>query len=295
MVLAVVALDAHVDDREAVGAAGGHRLLDALLDGRDVVARDGAADDRVDELEPGAALQRADAQVGDRVLPVAAGLLLDLALGVAGADDRLAVRHRDVFGLDVHAELARQSLEGDGEVGVAGTAEHRLVGVVAVDAEARILGQQPVQRTRQLVVVGLRQRLQRQAEDRRSGLLADRPARACCAAPALCRSSCWRAWRRRRCRRRLPCAHGSCSLPRMWNSPCRRSSADETLAIRRSSTEIVPETHLAQRHLTDELVGEGLEHVRQRLRGGVGGHLRSARCRRRPTSVDRRGRARSRR
>ena len=30
---------------------------------------------------------------------------------------------------------------------------------------------------------------------------------------------------------------------------------------------------LAQRHLADELVGQGLEHVCQRLRGGVGGHL----------------------
>ena len=30
---------------------------------------------------------------------------------------------------------------------------------------------------------------------------------------------------------------------------------------------------LAQRHLADELVGQGLEHVRQRLSGGVSGHL----------------------
>ena len=56
VVLAVVALDPHVDDGEAVHAAGGHRLLDALLHRRDVVARDRAADDRVDELEARAAI-----------------------------------------------------------------------------------------------------------------------------------------------------------------------------------------------------------------------------------------------
>ena len=81
MVLAVVALDVHVDDGEAVHAAGGHRLLDALLHGGDVVARDRPADDRVGELEPAARGQRRDAQVGDGELAVAAALLLDLALG----------------------------------------------------------------------------------------------------------------------------------------------------------------------------------------------------------------------
>ena len=105
MVLAVVALDAYVDDREAMGAAGGHRLFDSLLHGPHVVAWDRTADDRVDELEPGAALQRADPQVGDGVLTVTTGLLLDLALGIAGADHGLAIRHTDVFGVDCTPNL----------------------------------------------------------------------------------------------------------------------------------------------------------------------------------------------
>ena len=45
MELAVVALDPHVDDGEAVHAARGHRLLDPALDGRDVLLGDRAADD----------------------------------------------------------------------------------------------------------------------------------------------------------------------------------------------------------------------------------------------------------
>ena len=73
-------------------------------------------------------------QVGDGELPVAAGLLLDLALGLGRADDRLAVGHADVLGVDVDAELARQPLERDGQVGVAAAAQHGLVGLlVALD------------------------------------------------------------------------------------------------------------------------------------------------------------------
>ncbi len=61
------------------------RLLDALLDRGDVLAGDHAADDRVDELEPRPALGRLDPEPRDRELPVAAGLLLELALGLRGA------------------------------------------------------------------------------------------------------------------------------------------------------------------------------------------------------------------
>ena len=42
---------------EAEDAAGGHRLLDALLHGGDELAGDGAAHDLVDELEAGAPLE----------------------------------------------------------------------------------------------------------------------------------------------------------------------------------------------------------------------------------------------
>ena len=295
VVLAVVALDADVDDGEAVRAAGVHRFLDALLHGGDVVAGDRAADDRVDELESGATLQRADPQVGDGVLAVAAGLLLDLALGIAGADHGLAIRHTNIFGLDTHTELARQSLERDRKVRVAGAAEHGLVGVVAVDAEARILGEQAVQRARQLVVVGLRQRLQRQAEHRRGRLLADDAHRHVARRQRGAGGRVGRAWRPRRCRRRPRATHGNWSLPRMWNRPCSRSSAEVVLAISRSSVRDRAGDDLAQRHLADELVGDGLEDVRQRLRAGVGRHLDLLGAGDRPTSVDRPGRDRSRR
>ena len=74
--------DPDVDDREAVEAAGRHRLLDALLHRGDELAGDRAADDLVDELEALAARQRLDPQERDAELAVATGLLLVLALGL---------------------------------------------------------------------------------------------------------------------------------------------------------------------------------------------------------------------
>ena len=72
MVLAVEARDPHVDHGEAEDAAGGHGLGDALLDRGDELAGDRAADDLVDELEAGAAVERLDPQEGDAELAVAA-------------------------------------------------------------------------------------------------------------------------------------------------------------------------------------------------------------------------------
>ena len=108
MVLAVEAGDLHVDDGEAEHAAVLHRLVDALLDRGDELAGDRAADDLVDELEAGAALERLDPQERHAELAVPAGLLLVLALGLGLVGDGLAVRDLHVLGLDLDAELAVQ-------------------------------------------------------------------------------------------------------------------------------------------------------------------------------------------
>ena len=91
MVLAVVELDAEVDHRVAGEEALPPDLLDALLDGRDEVARDRAAVDVVHELEVLAAGQRLDADPAVGELAVAAGLLLVAAMGLGRARDGLAV------------------------------------------------------------------------------------------------------------------------------------------------------------------------------------------------------------
>ena len=62
-----------------------HGLADALLDGRDVLLRDRAADDLVVELEALARRLRLDARCYDvAVLAVAAGLADELALALDG-------------------------------------------------------------------------------------------------------------------------------------------------------------------------------------------------------------------
>ena len=125
MRLAVVQLDAHVDDRMALRAARREGVAGALLDGRDVRARHGAADDRIDELEPAAGRERADPQLHDRELAVPAGLLLELALRLRGSRDRLAVGDGRGPGRHVHPENAREPLDGDGDVGLAESAQDR--------------------------------------------------------------------------------------------------------------------------------------------------------------------------
>ena len=111
MRLAVEELDAHVDDRMPLRAAGGERIARALLDGRDVRARHRAADDRVDELEAAPRRQRRDPQLHHRELAVAARLLLQLALDLRVAGDGLAVGHGRGRRRDVHAEDAGETLD----------------------------------------------------------------------------------------------------------------------------------------------------------------------------------------
>ncbi len=157
--------DLHVDHGEAEHAGVLHRLVDALLDRGDELAGDGAADDLVDELEPAAALERFDAEERDPELPVAAGLLLVLALGLRLVGDRLAVGDLHVLGLDFHAELGAEARLGDPEVRLALTPQQRLVGLgVAFEPQRGVFVEEPVQRVRELVLVALRLRLDRDGE-----------------------------------------------------------------------------------------------------------------------------------
>src|SRR6185503_4090090 len=71
--------------------AGLERLLDPLVDGLDVLARDRAADDLVDELVARALLGRLDPDDRVAVLALAAGLADMTATALRRATDRLAV------------------------------------------------------------------------------------------------------------------------------------------------------------------------------------------------------------
>ena len=80
-------------------------LVDAFLDRGDVLARNRAADDFVDELEAGAARQRLDPQVHLAELAGAAGLLLVAVVAFGFAAYGLAVRDFRRPRRDVDPEL----------------------------------------------------------------------------------------------------------------------------------------------------------------------------------------------
>ena len=66
---------------------------------------------------------------------------------------------------------------------------------------------------------------------------------------------------------------GRCSRPRMWNSPCSRSSVPRGGVDQAVVDGDRAGQHLEQRDLADELVGDGLEHVGERLARRVRRHL----------------------
>src|SRR3954464_854352 len=167
VVRAVDELDAHVDDGIPGEHARLHRLLDAEVDRRDVLLGDFPADDLVHELVAVARRHgfRVDHSVA--VLAATSGLADELALNLL---DRLAERLavRDLWAADVRVdvELALEAVDDDLEVQLAHAGDQRLAGlVVGVDAKGRILLAQPLQARAELVLVGLRLRLDRDRDD----------------------------------------------------------------------------------------------------------------------------------
>jgi len=138
---AVDQLDPHVDDRIAGEDAGLHRLLDAEVDRADVLARDLAADDLVEELVALARLGRLRVDDSVAVLAAAAGLAHELALDLLdGTAEGLAVGDLRAADVRVDRELAHQAVDDDLEVKLAHARDQGLAGlVVGAHAEGRIL------------------------------------------------------------------------------------------------------------------------------------------------------------
>jgi hypothetical protein len=90
---AVDELHLEVDHREAGDDARAHDRQEALLDARDVLLRDRAADDLGLEAEARALLVRLHDQLHAGELARAAGLLLVGVVDLRPAGDRLAVGH----------------------------------------------------------------------------------------------------------------------------------------------------------------------------------------------------------
>ena len=126
-----------------------------------------AADDLVDELESGALRQRLHLDVAHRELAMAAGLLDVSAVAFCVAAERLSQRHAQFDGVHGDAVPAGQRVEHHAGVRLAHAPQHDLVRLgVLLDAQRRVLGGQPLQADRQLVLVGLGARLHRHRQQR---------------------------------------------------------------------------------------------------------------------------------
>src|SRR4051794_14150974 len=132
-------------------------LADALVDRPHVFLGDRAADDLVDELVPGALVERLEVEDDVAVLALATGLANEATIALGRTPDRLAVG--DLWLADVRgdAEFADHPVDEDVEVELTHPGDQRLAGLrVGVDPERRVLLGQALQGDPELVLVGLR-------------------------------------------------------------------------------------------------------------------------------------------
>ena len=108
---AVVERHAHIHHRIAGQMTFHHCLPDPLLHRRDIIARNGAADNLIYKLKPFSARERLDFQPGIPVLPPSSRLLFVLALGAGRPFDGLFVGHLRGLKLYLGAVLSLELLD----------------------------------------------------------------------------------------------------------------------------------------------------------------------------------------
>ena len=155
VITAVVDDGPEVDDRVAGEIAAGGGLDDALFDGGDEVAGDGAAEDFAGELEAGAAGHGLHADFAVAELAVAAGLLFVASRRLDLGADGFAVgdlgRLEGDFGVVALFEAADDGLD----VRLAGAGDEELVGLrIAEEADEQVLFHELVNGGGELVFVG---------------------------------------------------------------------------------------------------------------------------------------------
>ena len=140
-----------------------------MVDRGDVLARDVAAGDLVDELVAAAEARGLEVDVQVRELAVAAGLPGELHLDlVHGLADRLAVGHLGLADVRVDVELAPEAVHDDVEVQLAHARDDGLPGlVVELHTNVGSSSESFQQPRAELVLVGFRLRLDRDRDDRR--------------------------------------------------------------------------------------------------------------------------------
>ncbi len=160
----------HADTLERVAGEDTelHGLLATGVDRGDVLLRNAATGDLVHELVALAGLDRLDRDLDLRELAGATGLLLVRVVdALDGLADRLAVRDLRLADVGLDLELTLHTVDQHLEVQLAHTRDDGLAGLfVGVDLEGRVLLGQPLNRGAQTLLVTLRLRLDRDADDR---------------------------------------------------------------------------------------------------------------------------------
>src|SRR5215213_8404157 len=163
-------LDLDVHQLVAGEEAALHRVADALLDGLDELARDGAARDLVLEDEALARRGR-DLQLGVAVLAPAARLALVALDALGRLRDGLAVGDLRLADVGLDAELALHAVDDNFEVQLAHAGDDGLAGLlVGRDVEAGVFLRQARERRAELVLVGAGLGLNGDADDGRREL-----------------------------------------------------------------------------------------------------------------------------
>ncbi len=145
-----------------------HGFLDTSVDRGDVFLRDTATGDGVDEFVTRASFLRLEIDDDATELTGTTGLLLVRVFDLLDLlAEGLAVGHLRLADVRLDLELALHAVDQDVEVELAHACDDRLAGfLVGVDAEGRILFSKTLDRVRELLLVGLRLRLDGLFDDR---------------------------------------------------------------------------------------------------------------------------------
>ena len=167
VVLPVLEAHAKIDDRITGQESLLARVLNALLHRGNVLARNRAAKDLVDEFEVAAARQRLHRDLAIGELSVSARLLLVTAVRLRRLRDRLAIRNFRRMEDHVDAVLLLQLLHDDLDVELPLSADLKLLGhFVALELDGRIFFDDASDRAGEFVFIAARFRFDGECDRR---------------------------------------------------------------------------------------------------------------------------------
>ena len=151
---AVNDVDLNIDNRIAAEHAVKNRFINALLDRRDVFARDNAANNLVFDHETGAAAAGTHVDFNVAVLTATARLLDQLANAVRVGRDRFTIGDLRFAGVGIDFEFAKHAVANNFQMQLAHAGDDCLAGIfVCINAEGRIFFGETLQRDRHLFLI----------------------------------------------------------------------------------------------------------------------------------------------